>query len=209
MTSAPFTLIGRSSSHFTRIARIFALELGVPFTFLPVLDLTVVDPEVYAGNPALKVPVLVDEEGALYGTENLCRELALRSGRRAEVVLRGDVRHRTLANVEETVLHAMSAEVNLVMLGAVGPDAKPSPPKLRRSLENALAFLDAHIDVARAALPEARALSFVEVSLYCLVTHLPFRQVMDVAPYSRLAAFSAAYGQRPSARETEYRYDAG
>ena len=26
-------LVGRSSSHFTRVARIFALELGVPHSF--------------------------------------------------------------------------------------------------------------------------------------------------------------------------------
>ena len=32
------TLIGRSSSHYTRLARMFALEAGVPFQFQPVFD---------------------------------------------------------------------------------------------------------------------------------------------------------------------------
>ena len=36
-------LVGRSSSHFTRTARMFALELGVPHAFRPVLDLTTLD----------------------------------------------------------------------------------------------------------------------------------------------------------------------
>ena len=35
----PVELVGRSSSHFTRTARIFALELGVPHTFRPVFDI--------------------------------------------------------------------------------------------------------------------------------------------------------------------------
>jgi len=72
-------LQGRSSSHFTRTARIFALELGVAHVFRPVLDLTSQDAANYADNPSLKVPILIDEAGPLYGTENICRELARRS----------------------------------------------------------------------------------------------------------------------------------
>src|SRR5688572_30144352 len=113
MTNAEVTLLGRSSSHFTRTARIFALELEVPHQFRPVLDLTTSDPGAYADNPALKVPVLIDAEGGLFGTENICRELARRSGRRGQVVLRGDVADRIVANAEELILHAMAVEVTL------------------------------------------------------------------------------------------------
>ena len=102
---ADLTLVGRSSSHFTRTARIFALELGVPDEFRPVLDMTVTAPGNYADNPALKVPVLIDEQGPLFGTENICVELARRSGKRAGVVLRGDVLDRGVANAEELILH--------------------------------------------------------------------------------------------------------
>src|SRR4051794_6767221 len=101
-------VVGRSSSHFTRTARIFALELGVPHAFRPVFDLAALDAEAYAGNPALKVPVLLTEEGPLLGTENICRELVRRSGRGAEVVLRGAVADRIVANAEELALHAMA-----------------------------------------------------------------------------------------------------
>jgi hypothetical protein len=51
-------IIGRSSSHFTRVALVFAHELGVPFELVPIYDMTEVDPAVYAGNPALKLPTL-------------------------------------------------------------------------------------------------------------------------------------------------------
>jgi glutathione S-transferase len=207
MITPAITLVGRSSSHFTRTARIFALELGVPFAFRPVLDIKATDQAVYGDNPALKVPVLVDEQGPLYGTENICRELARRSGRGARVVLRGDVGARVVANAEEMILHAMGNGVIIITTALFG-DERPAPPKVRASLENALAFLDANVDGVRAALPPDRLLSFCETSLYCLCTHLTFRNIADVAPYPRLEAFCRAFGEREAARATAYRFDA-
>jgi glutathione S-transferase len=209
MTDTEIVLVGRSSSHFTRTARIFALELGVPHGFRPVLDLTKLDPAAYAQNPALKVPVLLDAEGPLFGTENICRELARRSGRRDRVVLRGDVTERLVANAEEMILHAMSVEVTLITSGLVGAEEdRVAPPKLRPSLQNALGFLEANVDRVVAALPADRVLSFCETSLFCLVTHLPFRKIMNVDGYERLQAFCASFGERAGARATAYRFDA-
>jgi glutathione S-transferase len=200
-------LIGRSSSHYTRVARIFALELGVPHAFEPVLDLTSPDAATYAGNPALKIPVLVDDAGPLFGTENICRELLRRSQTRARVVLRGDVANRLVANAEEITLHLMSTEVSLIMAKLAG-DGREAPPKLRRSLENGLDYLNENLDRVLDALPEGRALSFLEVALFCVVTHLPFRQISDVVGHERLRALCDRFGERESAQRTEYRFDA-
>jgi glutathione S-transferase len=200
-------LVGRSSSHYTRTARIFALELGVPHAFRPVLDILSPDPATYADNPALKVPVLVDADGPLYGTENICRELARRSPLRSRTVLRGDLADRLVANAEEMTLHVMSSEVTLILAKMAGND-RLAPPKVQRSLENALRYLDEHVDLALAALPSDRVLSFLEAALYAVVTHLPFRQVLDVAGYERLAAFCRSFGERESAHQTVYHFDA-
>lgn len=199
------TLVGRSSSHFTRTARMFALELGVAHAFRVVADLRSLDAPDYAENPALKIPILVDEHGPLFGSENVCRELARRCGLRARVVLRGDVADRLVANAEELTLHVMSAEVGVIMAKMTG--ASP-PPKVVRSMEGSLAWLDANIDAVARALPADRAVAFVEVSLYCLLTHLPWREVMDVSPWERLADFVQRFGERESARATAYRFDA-
>lgn len=193
-------LVGRSSSHYTRVARMFALDLGIAHTFRPVFDLMSLDAEAYAGNPALKIPILVDDRGPLFGAENVCRELARG---RADVVLRGAIDDRLVANCEELALHAMAADVTILMARFA---KAPEPAKLVASLENAIGYLDAHVDAMLAALP-ARRLSFVEVALFCLVRHLPWREVMDVAPYRRLAAFADAFGARACARETEFRFD--
>lgn len=199
------TLVARSSSHFSRTARMFALELGVPHTFRPVLDLTSRDMAAYADNPALKVPILVDEAGPLFGTENICRALAQRSGNAARTVLRGDVTDRVVANAEELVLHVMASEVTLIMAKFTGAAL---PPKVVASIENSLDFVDAHLEAALAALPADRLTSFLEVSLFCVVTHLPWREVMDVSRWTRLGEFARRFAERDSARATEYRFDA-
>lgn len=195
-------LVGRSSSHFTRVARMFALELGVPFVFRPVLDLTSRDTSVYEGNPALKIPVWVDEEGSLFGCENICRAL-VRRAKRSDVVLRGDCAHRLVANAEELTLHAMSTEVTIIMSKAADASL---PQKVHESLQNTVRWLDEHVDAVRAELP-ARSFSFFEIALFCLVTHLPWREVMEIDAFPRLVAFRDAFGTRASARATEYRFD--
>lgn len=201
------TLVGRSSSHFTRVTRIFALELAVPHAFQPVLDIATLDAAAYADNPALKIPILVDERGPLFGAENICREIVRRSGLASEVILRGDVADRVLANVEELTLHVMSAEVGLIMAKLAG-DVAHAPPKTLRSIENSLRYLDQNIGVALEAMPPTRALSFVEVALFCVVTHLPFREIMNVTPWPRLVDFCKRFGERDGARSTPYRFDA-
>ena len=194
-------LVGRSSSSFTRVARIFALELGVEHAFRPVADLTSTDGAAYAGNPALKIPILVDAQGPLFGTENICRVLARGAN---GIVLRGDVSDRVVANTEELALHGLTTSVAIVMGKATGGGAST---KSRESLERTIGYLDAHVDALLAALPERR-LSFVETALFCLVRHLPWREVMNLDAFTRLAAFADAFGTRASARQTEYRFDA-
>lgn len=201
------TIVGRSSSHFTRVTRIFALELEVSHAFQPVFDLTTLDTAAYAGNPALKIPILVDDEGPLFGAENICRELVRRSGRDAEVVMRGEVRDRAVANAEELTLHVMTAEVTLLMAKMAG-GASAVPQKCSRSIESSLDHLDQNLEAVLAALPKGRVLSFLEVALFCVLTHLPFREVLDVTSWKRLVAFRDHFGERASARETEYRFDA-
>lgn len=195
-------IVGRSSSHFTRTTQVFARELGVPYELRPVRDLTTVNQQDYADNPALKVPILVDEQGPLYGTENICRELVRRSGRNAQVVMRGDVSARLVANAEELILTAMTAEVSLITLAG-----GTAPPKLLRSIENSLTYLERHVADLVAALPRERLLSFVEVTLFCLLRHLPFREIMSVDAWPRLRDFSDRFGLRDSARSTDYRFD--
>lgn len=207
-TSSRPAIIGRSSSHFTRITRIFAAETDVDYTFRPVLDLLSLDPENYAGNPALKVPVLETPEGNWFGALNICRELARRSKANPRIVWPEDLDRPLLANAQELAVQAMATEVSLIMSKMANQaGGGQGPSKMAGSLEATLGWLESNLDAVLAALPEARDLSYLEVSLFCLVTHLEFREVAPVTSYARLVQFRDAFGARPSAAGTPYAFD--
>ncbi|HTV24961.1 MAG TPA: glutathione S-transferase N-terminal domain-containing protein [Polyangiaceae bacterium] len=207
-------LYGRSSSHFTRVVRIVAAELGVAHAFRVVPNLLSLDASEYGGNPALRVPSLHTEEGPWFGALNICRVLERRAasakGGRSpgKIVWPEDLGRPVTTNAQELALQAMSSEVALIMARVAKADeSAPHLVKQRETLERMLAWLEANVSEALAALPAERQLSFLEVTLFCLVQHLEFRDVLPVAPYRALGEFCRAFGERASAQATVFRFD--
>jgi glutathione S-transferase len=200
-------LVGRSTSHFTRVTRIFAAEAGLSFQFQVVPDLRVGARAQYAGNPALKVPILRTPAGEWFGTLNICRELARRSPRPLRVIWPEALEQPLLANAQELVLQAMSTEVTLLMGRFFGETDGPHAAKLMQGLTNSVEWLEQNVDELLARLPADRELSFLELTLYCLMRHLPFRKVLATEPYTRLNDFCRAYEARQSVQDTPYRVD--
>lgn len=208
----PLQIVGRSSSLFTRIPLIFAEELGVPYTLEPIYDMTALGPEVYAGNPALKLPILRTRTSVLFGAQNICRAIAeeAASPKRLDlsIIWPEDLRDDRSRNAQELVWHCSATQVQLVMGTLINglPADNPFFAKARTGFENSLAWLDENHSACMAALP-ARDLSLFEVSLYCLIEHLVFRPTLAVDSFASLMAFSKAFGERPSARRMVYRFD--
>lgn len=203
-------IIGRSSSHFTRVAQIFALELGVEYELAPVFEITTTDSEVFAGNPALKIPTLRRGGSLLFGSENICRALAELSPGSKRIVWPEQLTSDLSRNAQELVWHAMTAQVQLTIgtLVAKLPADNIFFVKIRAGFEGALRWLEANLDLALAAMPAGRDLSLFETALFCLVEHLSFRVTLSTDPYPRLKAFASGFGERDSARRTTYRFDA-
>lgn len=201
---SPVTLYGRSSSHFTRVARIFAHELDVPYTLHVVRDLASCEAPDYGANPALKIPSLHDGAELRFGSLPIARALSARSARPLRVLWPEQLSSACAANAQELVLQAMATEVSLIVT-----TSSPSPwrDKLRRSLAGSLLWLDREWDAVHSELA-ARDLSFLEVTMFCLLTHLDFRQVMPVDDYRALRSFCDRWGERTSARATAYAFDA-
>ena len=197
------SIVGRSSSHFTRVVRMFAHELGVEHSFQLVADLNSENAQDYAANPALKIPVLQTPEGPWFGALHICRELARRAPHAPKIIWPEQLHDRIAANAQELVLQGMGTEVALIMQSAGG--AMPTSSKAFTSLTNSLSWLEANLPAARGS--AGGALSFLDVTAYCFVTHLPFRKVLDVSPYRTLQAFCEEFAQRPSAQATTYRFD--
>jgi glutathione S-transferase len=198
-------LLGRSSSHFTRVTRIFAAELGVAYQFQVASDLMATECARFGGNPALRLPVLKTAAGEWFGSMPICRELSRRATREVRVVWPEQLVTPLLSNAQELVLQAMATEVELIL---AGPETQATPHlvKRRASLEVSVGWLNEHVDEVVAALPE-RELSFLETTLFCLTEHLPFRDVLATAPFRRLEAFARDFAQRPAARATPFAFD--
>jgi glutathione S-transferase len=208
MPATPVELIGRPTSHFSRVAMMFAHEVDVPFTLVRVDDLLTLDPVVYAGNPAMKVPALRIGSSVLFGTENICRRLAEHAGRADDVRIVWPERATSdvLRCAQELTWHAMAAQVTLILglkLGKLPPD-NIFFVKVRKGLESSLSWLAEHLAQALDDLPRDRALSLFEVTLFCLVEHLGFRRTLDDDPPPALRQFAAEFGARESARKTPF-----
>lgn len=206
-SASPLVLFGRSSSHFTRVTRILAAELGVAHGFRIVPDLLSQNPSDYGGNPALRLPVLHAADGEWFGALNVCRALARHRSHPARVVWPEDL-DRLAANAQELTLQAMASEVALIMARVASADeSAPHLEKQRTSLEAVLAWLERHVDAVIASLPAERVVSFLEVALFCLVTHVEFRAILPTRPYRVLGEFCERFARRPSAQQTGYRFD--
>ncbi|MGH8210908.1 MAG: glutathione S-transferase N-terminal domain-containing protein, partial [Steroidobacteraceae bacterium] len=143
-------IVGRSSSHFTRMPLIFAHELGVPFDFVPIYDMMAMDSEIYAGNPALKLPILRTEDFSLFGAQNICRALAERADSSKRIVWPEELRDALSRNVQELVWHAMSAQVQIAFGTIVCklPTDNVYFVKARSGLDGSLSWLDENLAAA-------------------------------------------------------------
>jgi glutathione S-transferase len=205
--SSPVRLFGRSSSHFTRIARIFAAETGIEYSFEVVRDLLSRSAGDFGGNPSLKIPVLHVGSDTWFGALNVCRALSRESKRNVRIVWPEDLVEPSLANAQELVLQGMATEVTLILSKLGGERDSPHQAKLAVGLTQVLAWLEANAAHVVAKLPPSRDVSYLEVALFCFVTHLEFRKVLPVSDYPVLEEFATRFGERASARETGYAFD--
>ena len=125
-----------------------------------------------------------------------------------EILWPEDLTRPVAANAQELVLTAMSCEVGLIMGKASGVAADNTHQvKLRASLLGAMEWLELNTGRAIATLAPERDLSFLEVSLFCLIEHLEFREVLAMEGYPELRAFAQRFGGRSSARGTGYGFN--
>lgn len=206
---ASLQLFGRRTSHFTRVTRIFAEELGIPYEIVPIHDMKQLEPTVYAANPALKLPTLRIGDQVIFGAENICRTLAERAGAEAAVVWPEQLRGAMQRNAQELVWHSMTAQVQILIgtLVCKLPGDNIYFEKARAGLSGAMGWLDTHVDALLESLPPSRQLSLFETTLFCQIEHLHFRKTIPVEQYSALARFAAAFATRPAAQRTPFEVD--
>jgi glutathione S-transferase len=204
-----YQLLGRRASHYTRVVRMFAHELGLPLSLVTVHDLKSLDSASYGGHPALKLPLLRVGSETVMGTEQICRRLARDAARPAWIVWPEDLTGSLYGNAQELVWQAMAAHVQWIMATRVGrlPEDNVFVAKGRAGLEGALQWLDANLDEVLPVLPPGRDFSLLEVTLHCLLEHLVFCGTLSLGVYPMLERFAGGYAQRASAQATQYEVD--
>jgi glutathione S-transferase len=207
MRNKPVQIVGRTGSLFTRLPLIFAEELGVPYELVSIEDLAAMEPGVYAGNPALRMPILRDADSVLFGAQNICRALAERAAAPARIVWPEDLRDVLSRNAQELVWHGMAAQVQILMGTHLAklPAENVFFVKARTGLEGALGWLDEHLADVLTSFPQQRSLSLFEVALYCLIDHLQFGPTVSVESHASLLSFARQFGTRVSAQRTAFR----
>ena len=113
------------SSHFTRVTRIFAAELGVAYELQPIYDMNSLDPAIYGGHPAMKLPNMQIDGRTIFGMQNICRALARIAPRRATIIWPETIDDDLLANAQELVLHSMATQVQIVVGTVVAKLLRP------------------------------------------------------------------------------------
>ena len=188
---------------------VFAETLGVSYELQPVYDMTALDAESYASNPALKLPILRRGDSALVGALNICRAIAETAGATTDIVWPEDLRDDASRNAQELVWHAMAAQVQLIMgtLIAKLPADNVFFTKTRTGYEGALRWLDEHHVEVLEGLRPSRTSSVFEVSLFCLIEHIQWRKTLPFDRYPALAHFARTFAAQPAAMRTAYAFD--
>ena len=202
-------LAGRSSSHFTRLARIFAIESGRDFDFELLEDLASTNAENYSGNPSLTIPVLLVDDQAVLGSVNICRKFAELSGQREHYSLPEDfIGCQLLQNAHELVMTGMSAQVTIVFSTLFAGIARENSlvMKSHERLNGLLAWLNTNWQEILAQLPQG-TLSTIEVGLFCLLEHIDFRGTEGIFVGRELQEFVTNFGARQSAEDTPFKMD--
>lgn len=200
-------LFGRSGSHFTRLARMVAIEAGVELDFRVIGDIKSLEAEAYGGHPALKLPALVSDEGEVFGTPTICRRI-VEASPTGFTLTWPEAMSPDLQVAWELLHQAMLSQVQL----AFGITVAGLPAdhlffvKAAKGLEGAMTWLDARLPGLLRQLPGG--LSLFELALFCQLEHMAFRPTVPTGAWTTLETFRAGVALRPSAVATPLVFDA-
>jgi hypothetical protein len=130
------------------------------------------------------------------------------AGRTADrrIVLFRDLTSNDCLNAQEIVLHAMAAQVQIV-LGIQVANLSPENfffKKLQTGLEGALAWLDQNLAKTLSEMPSDTEVSLFEICLFSLVEHVRYRGTASLRSYKALEEFCRSQRDRPSVKLTAY-----
>lgn len=210
-------LFGHDTSPYVRRARALLAELGVSFD-RDVAGWATPSDGFLRASPVTKVPALeVEENGeriVLLDSRTIAEWLFERCGVQASAKPASPKFQPTLfsssqryadANVLTVIDAALDSAIQIFLFERDGV-TKETAPYLKRQHERVgkcLAWLDARY-AGKSTLHDG-AFGYVDLSLYCALDWLEFRQRLDLTSYRSLVGFKTAHASRPSFAATDPR----
>ncbi|MEL6665416.1 MAG: glutathione S-transferase [Pseudomonadota bacterium] len=138
-------LIGSAKSHFTRKVRLLFDHLEHPYELVDVGNVAEQNPDIFAGNPLMSVPVLVDNQSKIFGSDHIAAFI-VRQLYPIDVYAVNSTDPNVL-NARALLNGAMQAEVKLVLSERTGLDTTGRAyfEKARAILRNVLDWCEANV----------------------------------------------------------------
>lgn len=189
-------LIGSIPSPFARRVRMWAIENSCDLALVNLDIFSEQDrPTMASKNPARKIPILIDGDLTLSDSSTILRYLIAKTGK------------TPLSWPQEHLLNIINAcngsLVEIALSRRSGFDTNDD--KLFFNLQNeriaqTLSYLNSHLND-----DEFKGCECLNISLYCLLDWICFRELTDFSQHSALVSFYNVYGKRQAAKETDPR----
>jgi|TARA_E500000081_G_scaffold148977_1_gene175211 glutathione S-transferase len=189
-------LIGSNPSPFARRVRMWAAQNNVDLALVNLDIFSEQDrPTLASNNPGRKIPVLIDGDLTLSDSTIILRYLIAKAGK------------TPLSWSQEHLLNIINAcndsLVELALSRRSGFDTNDD--KLFFNLQNeriaeTLSYLNSHLND-----DEFKGCECLNISLYCLLDWICFRELTDFSQHAALVSFYNDYGTRQAAVSTDPR----
>ena len=190
-------LVSTVASPYARRIRIWALENNCDLELITLDIFSEQDrPSMISKNPARKIPILIDGDLTLSDSNSILRYLLEKTAQ------------PKLTWPQENLLTTINAcndsLVEMVLCKRSGFDTHSD--KLFFNLQNeriaeTLSYLNTHLTD-----DEFKSCESLNISLYCLLDWICFRELTDFSQYSALVSFHKHYSERQAAIDTNPRH---
>lgn len=186
-------LLGSNSSPYVRRVRMYAIHQYIKLEFVNLDIFSPSDRQIMINNnPAGKIPILIDEQQRVTDSSIIIRYFL-------------DKYHLTrLSWPQENILTVINAcnDSLVEMLLCQRSGFNTNDDKLFFNLQNeriveTLSYLDTHLTDE-----EFKGCEYLNISLYCLLDWICFRELTDFSQHSELVAFYEQYSKRQAAINT-------
>lgn len=168
-------------SHFARKVRILIDAFELDVELVNIQDVTQREPAAFGGNPLLTIPTFLDDENAIFDSDNIARHLTQRFDPKDQFgVLSQDL---AINNFRAVCNGVMSIDVELVLAARSGLDTQKHVrfQKRNEALVHGLRWLEEHASCV------SSSASYTGFQLVCMWDHL---LLYDLTPltYPKLEA---------------------